>query len=68
MSASDAVQARKIGRNVFIGLAAATVIEFVIATADVPGALILILASALFKAWLIIVYFMHVGQLRQGAD
>jgi heme/copper-type cytochrome/quinol oxidase subunit 4 len=68
MSASDAAQARKTGRNVFIGLAAATVLEFLIATADVPGALIFILASALFKAWLIVVYFMHIGQLREGAD
>lgn len=60
-------EAARIGRNVFIGLAVATVVEYVIAISDVPGALGLIVAIALFKAWLIVVYFMHVGKLRRRA-
>lgn len=59
-------EAIKVGRNVFIGLAVATVVEYVIAVSDVPGALVLILAIAVVKAWLIVVYFMHVGKLRRG--
>lgn len=59
-------EATKVGRNVFIGLAVATVVEYVIAISDVPGALGLILAIAVFKAWLIVVHFMHVGKLRRG--
>lgn len=58
-------EATRIGRNVFIGLAVATAVEYVIAVSDVPGALGLIVAIALLKAWLIVVYFMHVGKLRR---
>lgn len=68
MSASDREQTRGIGRNVFIGLAVATAVEYVVATADIPGALMFILVIALAKAWLIVVYFMHVGQLREGME
>lgn len=67
MSGTDPAKALRIGRNVFVGLAVATAVEFVIATAGVPGALVLILVVALIKAWLIVVYFMHVGQLRGGS-
>lgn len=65
MSASPR-QATRVGRNVFIGLVVATVIEYLVAISDVPGALGAILAIASFKAWLIVVYFMHVGRLRRG--
>lgn len=65
MSSSDRrAHARRIGRNVFVGLAVATAVEFVIATTGVPGALPLILIIVLFKASLIVVYFMHIGRLR----
>ena len=64
---AERATARRVGRSVFVGLAVATVVEFVIAATRVPGALLLILAIALFKAWLIAVYFMHVGRLREGA-
>lgn len=68
MSSVDQTQARRIGRNVFIGLAVATVVEFVVAVGQVPGLIGLITALAIVKAWLIVVYFMHVGRLRGGAD
>lgn len=68
MSSVDQTQARRIGRNVFIGLAVATVVEFVVAVGQVPGLIGLIMALAIVKAWLIVVYFMHVGRLRGGAD
>ncbi|MGD2100937.1 MAG: cytochrome C oxidase subunit IV family protein [Acidimicrobiia bacterium] len=67
MSGTDPAKALRIGRNVFVGLAVATAVEFVIAISTVPGALVLILIVALIKAWLIVVYFMHVGQLRGGS-
>jgi cytochrome c oxidase subunit IV len=67
VSGTDPAKALRIGRNVFVGLAVATAVEFVIAISTVPGALVLILIVALIKAWLIVVYFMHVGQLRGGS-
>lgn len=59
-------EAAKVGRNVFVGLVVATVLEYLVAVFDVPGALGLIMAIASLKAWLIVVYFMHVGKLRRG--
>lgn len=53
------------GRTVFIGLAVLTVAEYVVAISLTAVALLLVLALA--KAWLIVVYFMHIGQLREGA-
>jgi caa(3)-type oxidase subunit IV len=50
------------GRTVFIGLAVLTIAEYVVAVSTRVVPLILILALA--KAWLIVVYFMHIGQLR----
>jgi caa(3)-type oxidase subunit IV len=50
------------GRTVFFGLAVLTVAEYVVAVSTTAVPLILILALA--KAWLIVVYFMHIGQLR----
>lgn len=51
------------GRTVFVGLAVLTVAEFVVAVSMTAVALLLILALA--KGWLIVVYFMHIGQLRE---
>lgn len=66
MSPSD--QVTRIGRIVLAGLAVATAVEFIIASLRVVGALALILAIAVLKAWLIVIYFMHVGQLRGERD
>lgn len=66
MSSADQARARAIGRNVFVGLVVATAVEFAIALARVPGLFVLVLAVALVKAWLIVVYFMHIGKLREG--
>lgn len=68
MSVTDLTASRRTGRNVFAGLTVATAVEFVIATARIPGALGLILAIAFFKAWLIVVYFMHIHQLREEVE
>lgn len=54
----------RIGRRVFVLLAIATVLEFVVAVSGVGGALALLAAIALVKAWLIVDSFMHVRQLR----
>lgn len=66
MSSMDHATSRRIGRNVFIGLAVATAVEFILAVAEVPGLLALILLIGFVKAWLIVVYFMHVGRLREA--
>lgn len=68
MNSLDRTRARRIGRNVFVGLVVATVVEFVVAVGQVPGLIGLILVLAVVKAWLIVVYFMHVGRLRGEAD
>lgn len=52
------------GRNVLVALAVATAVEFAIALAGPPGVLVLLLLVALVKAWLILVHFMHIGNLR----
>lgn len=64
----DAAKARRNGRNVFVGLAVATVLEYVVAVSSLPGAVALIVVLALIKAVLIVVYFMHIGQLRREAS
>lgn len=50
------------GRSVFVALAVLTVAEYVIAVSISAVPLLLVLALA--KGWLIVVYFMHIGQLR----
>ncbi|HEX6221984.1 MAG TPA: cytochrome C oxidase subunit IV family protein [Acidimicrobiia bacterium] len=53
------------GRTVFIGLAALTIAEYVVAVSLTALPVLFILAVA--KVWLIVVYFMHIGQLREGS-
>ena len=52
------------GRTVFIALAVLTIAEYVVAVANI--AVPLLFALAIAKGWLIVVYFMHIGQLRGG--
>lgn len=60
---SESGKAMVIGRNVFVALGILTVVEYVAAIAlDSANVLLVILAVA--KAWLIVVFFMHIGQLR----
>lgn len=68
MSSFDLSSARRVGRNVFLALALITLVEFLVARADVPGLLFLLLVFAAAKAWMIVVYFMHIHQLRGGID
>lgn len=53
------------GRSVFIGLAVLTIAEYVVAVSITAVLVLFVLALA--KGWLIVVYFMHVGQLREGS-
>lgn len=53
------------GRSVFIGLAVLTIAEYVVAVSITAVLALFVLALA--KGWLIVVYFMHVGQLREGS-
>jgi heme/copper-type cytochrome/quinol oxidase subunit 4 len=56
----------KLGWVVILALAVLTAIEFVVAIATKDELLfVLLLVVALVKAWLIIQYFMHFGQLWQ---
>ena len=52
-----------IGTMVLLVLGVLTVIEYLIAVSKPPGQLALIFVIAIGKAWLILVYFMHVKQL-----
>lgn len=67
MSSVDLGAARRVGRNVFLALALLTAVEFLVAFAQTPGMPAFLLVFAFAKAWLIVVYFMHVGQLRGEA-
>ena len=59
-------QTLKIGKVVIAILGIMTAVEFAIAVTMDGGALIaLLLVIALAKAWLIVQYFMHFGQLWQ---
>jgi caa(3)-type oxidase subunit IV len=53
------------GRTVFLALAVLTVAEYVVAVSATAVPVLLVMGLA--KAWLIVVYFMHVGQLREGS-
>lgn len=61
---------QKRGLTVILILAALTVIEYVFAVVlDAPGALVVVLgAIAVVKAWLIIMYFMHLPLVWQGEE
>lgn len=66
MSSNDFEAARGRGVTVLIVLAVATIVEFIIAAAvsfAVPAWLLII---AVAKAWLIVVYFMHVAQVKKS--
>lgn len=65
-SAAD-VESRRLnlGVTVFVGLAVLTVVEYIIAVAEVPLRFALLTVFALGKAALIVQYFMHLGQLRR---
>lgn len=55
-----------IGTKVIAVLAALTAIEYIIATSKPIGQIPLILLIVVAKAALILIYFMHIGQLRNG--
>ncbi len=55
------------GTVVLIVLVAMTAVEFVVAVAGVPGLIFILLVIGVGKAWAIVQYFMHIGQLR-GSD
>jgi len=54
------------GTKVGLGLGVLTIVEYVLAVADTPGLLLILAALAVAKGWLIVKYFMHIGQLRRG--
>jgi caa(3)-type oxidase subunit IV len=57
-----------IGTRVILILAALTVAEYIIAVAKPIGQIVLIFLIALTKAVLIVMYFMHIQQLRKGGS
>jgi len=61
---------QKRGLTVIAMLAVLTIVEYIFAVLlDAPAALIVILfALALVKAWLIVMYFMHLPLLWQGEE
>lgn len=62
----ERTRAMLVGRNVFILLAVLTVVEYAVAV-SLDSALILLFVVATAKAWLIVVYFMHIRQLREDS-
>lgn len=64
---AERVKAMLIGRNVFVALAVLTLVEY-LAAIGLDGAVVLplLFVMALAKAWLIVIYFMHIGQLRRS--
>lgn len=63
----ERVEAMLIGRNVFVLLAGLTAIEYA-AAVSLESALVPLLLIALAKALLIVVYFMHIRQLRKDSS
>lgn len=57
----------RLGWLVFIGLAVFTAAEFY-ASQSVAGVLLLLIIIALIKAGLIVHYFMHLSNIRQGTE
>lgn len=55
-----------IGAKVIIVLGALTMIEYIIAITAPVGRIPIILVIAVAKALLIVIYFMHVGQIWRG--
>ncbi len=62
--------AQGLGLRVIALLALLTIVEFaVFAVVDAPAALIVLLTPiALAKAWLIIIFFMHVSRVWRGEE
>ncbi|MGE0228809.1 MAG: cytochrome C oxidase subunit IV family protein [Dehalococcoidia bacterium] len=67
--ASEAADQKR-GLTVIVALAVMTVVEYIFAIAlDSPAALVVILFSvAVVKAWLIVMYFMHLPLVWQGEE
>ncbi len=53
-----------VGTRVAFGLGVLTAIEYLLAIASVPGLLLVLAVLAVAKAWLIVIHFMHIRQLR----
>lgn len=53
------------GTKIFAGLAVLTAIEYAAAVVAFRGAVVALTVIAVAKAWLIVSFFMHVGQLRR---
>lgn len=66
----DESSGQRRGLTVIIVLAVLTAIEYVFAISfDAPAALVVSLAAvALVKAWLIVMYFMHLPRVWQGEE
>jgi caa(3)-type oxidase subunit IV len=66
---SEATQQKR-GLTIIAVLAVMTVVEYIFAVAlDAPAALVVILfAVAIVKAWLIVMYFMHLPLVWQGEE
>ena len=58
----------RLGWIVGIGLAVLTVVEYIIAVSLHSNLLLYLVVIALLKAWLIVQYFMHIGQLWHGHE
>ena len=57
----------RVGMTVFLILVVLTIIEFAIALAS-SSLTVLLVGVAVAKAYLIIVYFMHIGRLFAGSE
>lgn len=57
----------RLGWLVALGLAVATVVEYVVAV-ELARPLVPLAIVALIKAWLIVTYFMHITQLWSGEE
>jgi len=62
MSPAKAVQSSP-GLMVVIVLSVLTLVEYLVSTTDIPGALLWIALIAVAKAVMIITYFMHIGNI-----
>lgn len=65
-SHSDAGALMRLGVMVALGLAALTVVEYLVATGNLAASFFLILMIALAKIVLIMGNYMHVGKIFQG--
>ncbi len=60
----DPSDRKQVGQTVALGLAALTIFEYLVAMSSIPLVLVWLLAAAAAKAWLIVEFFMHIGQVR----